>query len=247
MLDRIINGFLVLVALVCVGCASTITPPDKDEKLTGNWYGVIEVPDNAIYINIDLQKATDKWSGRISIPQQGLTGFPLTHISINEDNLTFAIPGIPGEPTFTGRLENGRITGTYKQGDRSDGFFLQREQMAIPGMLSPEQAATIIDNQLAAFNSHDLDQFLAFFHPDIEVYNYPDKFDKRGLESLRATFTESFKAKPDEKVITRIIAHNNVIDYVEVTFEFMGYRITDHSTVIYTIEDGLIRRMTFFK
>lgn len=247
MLNRIINSFSILAVLICFGCASTTTAPAKEKSLTGNWYGVIEVPDNAIYINIDLQKEADEWSGRISIPQQGLNGFPLTHISVNEDSVTFAIPGIPGEPNFNGRLENRRITGIYKQGDRSDGFYLQREQMNIPGIVTPEQAASIIDNQLDAFNAHDLDKFLAFFHPDIEVYNYPDQLDKRGLESLRGAFAESFKAKPNEKVITRIIAHNNVIDYVEVTFEFMGYKITDRSTVIYTIEDGLIRRMTFFK
>lgn len=229
--------------LLCLGCSSTVPVASKD--ITGVWHGTIKIPDQTLYISVDLQHKSGKWMGSIDIPQQRLTGFPLTNISVSGEEVTFALPGIPGEPTFNGRLANGRISGEYQQGEGRNEFDLGREKLEIPGILTPEKAANIIDNQLAAYNAHDLNKFLEFFHPDIETYNFPNQLDKRGLESLREAFSETFKAKPHEKVVTRIIDRNNVIDQVDMTYQFMGYEITDRSTVIYTIEDGLIRRMTF--
>lgn len=244
MLDSVKKGFSLFVILLLCGCSSTLAPSGNN-RVSGSWHGAITMPEQALYISVHLQQASGEWSGRIDIPQQRLTGFPLTNIKVEGDSITFVILGIPGEPTFDGQLASGRISGEYRQGGERNAFDLGRETLEIPGMMSAEQAALLIDNQLAAYNSHDLEKFLRFFHPDIETYNFPNQLDKRGLDALRTAFAETFKANPSEKVITRIIDRNNVIDQVDMTYQFMGHRITERSTVIYTIENGLIRRMTF--
>ena len=237
------KGFFVLALLSLFGC-STTRAPDQN-SMSGNWHGKISLPEQALYISVELQQKRGSWTGSIDIPQQRLAGFPLTEISVDGADVRFSIPGIPGDPGFEGRLVDGRISGEYRQSGESREFYLGREPLDIPGMLTAEQAASVIDGHLAAFNAHDLDAFIEFFHPDIEVYNFPNQLDKSGLESLRESFVETFKTQPNEKVVTRIIDRNHVIDQVEVTFQFNGHAMSDRSTVIYTLEDGLIRRMTF--
>jgi hypothetical protein len=238
-------GFLVFALLSLLGCVTTKPEPVVQNGVSGEWFGKINVPEQELYIRIELAQKAGSWTGSIDIPQQRLTGLPLTDISVDGTAVGFGMLEIPGEPFFHGRLADGRISGEYHQGGNSNAFYLGREPLDIPGMIAPEEAARIIDAQLAAFNAHDLEAFIAFFHPDIETYRFPNEPDKHGLEALRDVFADTFKALPHEKVITRIIDGNHVIDQVEVTFQFHGHALSDRSTVIYTLEDGLIRRMRF--
>lgn len=106
-------------------------------------------------------------------------------------------------------------------------------------------AAGIVDAQLAAYNQHDLDALLHFFHPDIESFKFPGERQLQGLKSLRETFANQFNHQPREVVVERIVEKNHVIDKVEVTIVVEGQTMTHHGTVIYTIEDNLIRTMMF--
>lgn len=240
---KVLKSFFILALLSLVGCSTTLAPGQN--SMSGSWHGKISLPEQVLYIRVELQQKGGSWTGSIDIPQQRLTGFPLTEISVDGADVRFNIPGIAGDPSFEGRLVDGRISGEYRQSGDSREFYLGREPLDIPGMITAEQAANVIDGHLAAFNAHDLDAFIEFFHPDIEVFNFPNELDKSGLESLRESFVETFKMQPYEKVVTRIIDRNHVIDQVEVTFQFNGHAMSDRSTVIYTLEDGLIRRMTF--
>jgi hypothetical protein len=107
------------------------------------------------------------------------------------------------------------------------------------------KTAAIVDAQLAAYNKQDLDALLNFFHPDIESYNSIGERQLQGIEALRETFANQFNHKPNEAVVERIVDKNYVIDKVEVTFVVDGQAMTQNGVVIYTIEDDLIRRMTF--
>lgn len=106
-------------------------------------------------------------------------------------------------------------------------------------------AAGIVDAQLAAYNQHDLDALLHFFHPDIESFKFPGERQLQGLKSLREAFANQFNHQPREVVVERIVEKNHVIDKVEVTIVVEGQTMTHHGTVIYTIEDNLIRTMMF--
>ena len=54
---------------------------------------------------VDLvHDAAAGWSGTIDIPAQGLRGFRLGGIAAAGAAVTFAMPGIPGDPKFSGQL-----------------------------------------------------------------------------------------------------------------------------------------------
>ena len=121
------------------------------------------------------------------------------------------------------------------------------QRAAAPEKIQTEDRTTagIVDAQLAAYNQHDLDALLHFFHPDIESFKFPGERQLQGLKSLRETFANQFNHQPREVVVERIVEKNHVIDKVEVTIVVEGQTMTHHGTVIYTIEDNLIRTMMF--
>lgn len=242
--DALKKSFFVFSLLLLFGCAAVPDSPVRKD-VSGNWYGTITLPEQALHIQVELQQNAGSWTGRIDIPQQDLTGYPLANVVVEDASVRFSLPGVSGDPVFDGRLVDGRINGEFRQGSHSNEFYLGRELLEIPGMISAAKAASIIDGHLAAYNAHDLEAFLAFFHPDVEVYNFPNSLDKSGVSALREPFAETFKKAPHERVITRIISGNQVIDEVEVEFQANGHPVTTRSAVIYTLEDGLIRRMTF--
>ncbi|MDQ2075927.1 nuclear transport factor 2 family protein [Marinimicrobium sp. ABcell2] len=121
------------------------------------------------------------------------------------------------------------------------------EQQAPEGDVSPEtesKAATVVDGHLVAYNDHDLEGMLAFFHPEIEAYSPFGEPQLQGIESFRAAFAETFKMKPHEVVVSRIIQGDYVIDQVDLTLHIDERVVSKRGTVIYAIEDGLIRRLT---
>ena len=64
----------------------------------------------------------------ITIPSQGLTDHALSDVVVKGAEVSFAIPGIPGDPRFAGRLtaEGTKISGTFTQGGQSFPFELDR-------------------------------------------------------------------------------------------------------------------------
>lgn len=95
----------------------------------GHWEGKIDLPGNPIDIVVDLD-STDagSWIGDIDIPAQGLNGFPLVSIEVEGSTISFAMPGIPGDPVFHGMLhdDGSVLTGELKQGGAALPFRLER-------------------------------------------------------------------------------------------------------------------------
>lgn len=112
---------------------------------------------------------------------------------------------------------------------------------------TPSELGNIVDKQLEAFNNHDLETFLTFFHPEIESYKFSGELQLQGIDALRERFAQAFIYQPNEVVEERIISGNYVIDKIKVTYVVNGQTVTDGDVVIYTIEEDLIRRMTFLK
>jgi pimeloyl-ACP methyl ester carboxylesterase len=83
-------------------------------------------------VMIDLTPGDGGWKGAIDIPQQGAKGLPLEKIAVEGDHARFSISGVPGDPTFDGKLENGAIKGTFTQGQASLAFHLGREAVQPP-------------------------------------------------------------------------------------------------------------------
>ena len=107
------------------------------------------------------------------------------------------------------------------------------------------KAAAVVDGHLVAYNKQDLQSMLQYFHPEIEAYSSSGELQLKGLEAFRLAFAETFKSKPTEIVVARIVQGNRVIDQVDTSFQEKGRVVTERDTVVYTIEKDLIRKITF--
>ncbi len=110
---------------------------------SGHWDGIIQAPNTGISVQLDLAR-TDKvrWIGTVSIPQQGVTGFPLENIAITGSSVSFIMKGVPGPPKFQGTLSaDGRsISGSFSQGNAPMPFKVSRTgdpQITIPAKSTP--------------------------------------------------------------------------------------------------------------
>jgi hypothetical protein len=105
----------------------------------GVWRGAIGpgVIDLEIRITIAADEGDAGLTGTIDIPAQGLIGYPLVNVVHVGDALTFAMPEVPGDPTFDGVIEGDRLEGTFSQGGQPIAFALERAAEA--GALRPQE------------------------------------------------------------------------------------------------------------
>jgi CubicO group peptidase (beta-lactamase class C family) len=118
---------LVLLQLAAAAAAQPAAPPD----LAGHWEGAIELPGTKLSIDVDFAAAPDGgWTGDISIPAQMAKDLPLGGIAVDSaGEVTFAITGVPGDPTFRGRVgADGALAGSFTQGGGSFAFRLERAE-----------------------------------------------------------------------------------------------------------------------
>jgi len=126
------------------------------------------------------------------------------------------------------------ITVTYAQ---NKNYYTDTEKNAI----------AMVNAQLEAYNSHDLEAFIALFSDSVKVYNYPNELRSSGKEELRKSFTEFFSKAPNlnSEIQNRVVMGNKVIDHEKVT----GYSSNPEDILlviaIYTVESGFISEMRF--
>ena len=112
-----------------------------EDRVVGHWEGHIEIPGQSLAVKVDLAVDDSDWSGTIDIPTQGAKGLPLSDIHVEEDDegvrVKFSIRGVPGNPTFDGKLQDKVISGTFSQGVATFDFRLSRE--VVPGPVRPQE------------------------------------------------------------------------------------------------------------
>jgi len=131
-MERLLAGLGFLLVLILGGLV--FAQPD----VGGHWEGVIGPDSLNLGIRVDFE-VTGGLSGTIDIPAQGAAGLLLDVRFFEGSELTFAIAGIPGDPTFSGTLVGSRIEGTFTQAGRSFPFFLTREAVEAPGLERPQE------------------------------------------------------------------------------------------------------------
>lgn len=96
----------------------------------GRWNGSIALPGQKLEVAVTLAggDAGAALSGTISIPAQGAKDLPLEKLAVDGAKVTFAIAGVPGQPTFAGELaaDGASLKGTFTQGGGSFPFELAR-------------------------------------------------------------------------------------------------------------------------
>jgi CubicO group peptidase (beta-lactamase class C family) len=123
---------LVSVACGLVAAWGAMARAEAVQDACGHWVGAIEVPGSPLKIDVDLRKVAGAWEGDISIPAQGAKDVPLADLMLDGAGIAFALPGVPGNPKFSGKLaaSGSTIAGEFTQGSASLPFKLERASAA---------------------------------------------------------------------------------------------------------------------
>ncbi|HUL76926.1 MAG TPA: serine hydrolase [Vicinamibacteria bacterium] len=122
-------ALLSLPALASAASLSPAAAPAAAADVAGHWEGPIQLPGTELKVLVDLKAgAAGGLEGTIDIPAQGAKGLPLEALEVTDRAVSFAIRGIPGQPTFKGTLsaDGVSIEGSFTQGGQTFPFRLSR-------------------------------------------------------------------------------------------------------------------------
>jgi CubicO group peptidase (beta-lactamase class C family) len=142
---------LVLMAATVFAPLAAQTP---SPSFAGHWTGSIQLPGAELAFDVDLTLTGGAYAGDISIPAQNAKDLPLLRVSVRGDSISFAIQGIPGEPTFRGvRAADGKsVAGQFTQAGQTFPFAMQMG--ASPAVAARQALAGFdrwVDSALAAW------------------------------------------------------------------------------------------------
>jgi len=104
----------------------------------------------------------------------------------------------------------------------------------------------IVQKQVEAYNTRDIDLFTSCHHPEVELYNLGEKQPfVMGREALRSRYKDLFDQSPTlhSEVTDRLVLNDTVIDK-EIISGRAGVDRTDY-IAIYQIKEGLIAKVNF--
>lgn len=106
--------------------------------------------------------------------------------------------------------------------------------------------AAIVQRQLDAYNSKDIDALLATYASDAEQYTLHGPLLAQGHAALRQRFLQRFE-EPDlyARLVSRIVASNVVTDFETVTRNSPEGKGRVEMLCIYEIAQGKIQRASF--
>jgi len=103
----------------------------------------------------------------------------------------------------------------------------------------------IVQKQLEAYNSRDIDAFLETYTEEVSLYNYPNQPTSQGQEEMRKGYGSFFQSTPDLhcEIKNRIVIGNKVIDEEYLTVNGRNFS----AVAIYEVEKGKIAKVTFLR
>ena len=106
-------------------------------SIDGEWSGRIEIPGSPLDVGVTFADEAGTWTGTFDVPVQGLTGTPLTEVTVDGSTVSFAISGIPGNPTYQGQFDGEAIDGQFSQSGHS--FPLELTRGAVEPAERPQE------------------------------------------------------------------------------------------------------------
>ena len=120
---------LALLPMLLIGWPSSSLAQNQ-MNASGHWEGSIEIQGTSMLFSVDIMQSKEgTFSATISIPSQNLKGSPLINVVAKGQEVSFAMQGIPGDPSFKGKLsDDGKtISGDITQAGTTFPFKLERK------------------------------------------------------------------------------------------------------------------------
>jgi hypothetical protein len=116
----------------------------------------------------------------------------------------------------------------------------QDEHAPHPTTAEERAVLAVVTQRIAAYNSHDIDAFLATYDPNVRIFVFPDRLLGTGTDRLRRIFGPQF-ARGDGTVRVRV---QDVIDTKVVSAEDVTIGgVMERNISIYTIVGGRIQEV----
>lgn len=203
---------------------------NKDLERFASYYSdhviVQNFPNDTLYIGKSKLKSNykDFFSKNPEASVQVLKQMNKGNIVIDEERIN--INGKEHHRAIVYEIRNGQIV--------SKTFIQDKEKLL--------EAEAIIQQQLEAFNTKNMDAFVETFDSEVEAYDFPNKIYVQGKKQLQTVFSDFFAQTPDLHcdIKNRIIIGNVVIDEEYLTVNGDNF----NAIVIYEIENGKISKMT---
>ncbi|HLP63023.1 nuclear transport factor 2 family protein [Flavobacterium sp.] len=101
----------------------------------------------------------------------------------------------------------------------------------------------VVQEQLEAYNSRDIEAFLSFYSEDVKMYTFPNKLESEGKAAMRESYASFFK---NAKVLNCTIKNRIVRKNIVIDDEWVKYNDTEFSSIaIYEVENNKIVKVTF--
>jgi hypothetical protein len=115
-------------------------------------------------------------------------------------------------------------------------------QVSKPRLTGPEK---VVQDQVEAYNRHDIEAFLKAYSPENKLYVFPDQEIGKGLDSMRTTYGKLFADNPKLKVeiAKRIVQGEYVIDHEQVSTGTRDFA----AVAIYRVQGDKITEVRFLK
>jgi pimeloyl-ACP methyl ester carboxylesterase len=158
------------------------SPTLAQSDAAGDWKGAISLPNGELGILVQLKHDQSQWKGTIDIPAQGVKSMALGEITVEGSNVSFKMPGVPGNPTFKGTLAtDGReIVGDFKQGPSKLPFRLER--LSLSDIEAAEQREAEL--RLESVWRGTLKTGMADLRLQLRIYRAPDGTLSGKLDSI---------------------------------------------------------------
>lgn len=114
-------------------------------------------------------------------------------------------------------------------------------------MTNTLSSGELAEKQLAAYNARNIENFLACYSNDVEVYEFPSILTYKGKEKMRERYSKMFEEVKNLhcEIIKRITMGNYAIDQERVTGFENG--LVKSVCAIYYVENNLISKVWFMR
>lgn len=115
-------------------------------------------------------------------------------------------------------------------------------KLTVVSEISPEH---IVQKQIEAYNSRDIEAFMATYTKETSIYTFPNTPRYENKEAMHPYYEKKFKEEPNLncEIKQRIVYQNKVIDEEYVTYKDKNVKVAP----IYEVENGKIAKVTFIR